>query len=388
LLLAIFLFSSAKGAGSSKISMQDENISVIAEFNGRNIADAQEESTAIVIDLEEEMTLFFKWNNTYSSDLEVSGITIELTYLDLKIYSIPYDLDIITHADSTSNYTIHQDLEPYLKQAGMNVVGGVYKIVCKLMYQILEEPVSTHEVSTPLYIRIGRGLTSVIGVAAIASTIVSGITGVGAIREVSKTIEVAKNINGVDNPEGLAQLSSMPKGLTVVKTADIPKETLKRTFESAKKYWEGKNCPKCLSDWTRNTTICESCGITIEEAEKLFGNMIVNLSEKAKEPISKTARGMGLKVLERLLGVDTAIVHIVLKTMVDVGIAKTQIAPRFIIKKLITNGLKVVVTTLVFLQISGLKVVGMNLLILSIVLGSAIPFATGLFVEKTINKKI
>ncbi|UCE38707.1 MAG: hypothetical protein JSW00_05625 [Thermoplasmata archaeon] len=369
--------------------MQDEKISIITEFNGRNIADAQEESTAIVIDIEEEMTLFFKWNNTYSSDLEVSGITIELTYLDLKIYSIPYDLDIITHAYSTSNYTIYQDLEPYLKQAGVNLVEGVYKIVCKLTYQILEEPVSTHELSTPLYIRIGGNLlTSVIGVAAIASTIVSGITGVGAIREVSKTIEVAKNINGVDNPKELAQLSSMPKGLTVVKTTDIPKETLKRTFESAKKYWEGKNCPKCLSDWARSTTICESCGITIEEAEKLFGNMIVNLSEKAKEPISKTARGMSLKVLERLLGVDTAIVHIVLKTMVDVGIAKTQIAPRFIIKKLITNGLKIVVTTIVFLQISGLKVVGMNLLILSIVLGSAIPFATGLVVEKTINKKI
>ena len=150
-----------------------------------------------MIDVEEKATIFFKWNNTCSSDIKISSIKIELTYLDLKIHSLTYNLNKVIHAYSTSNHTIHQNLEPYLKQAGVNLVEGVYKIICKPTYQILEEPVSIHELSTPLYIKIGGGITSVIGFAALAGSIVSGITVVRAIREVSHTVNVAKNINSV-----------------------------------------------------------------------------------------------------------------------------------------------------------------------------------------------
>ena len=155
-------------------------------------------------------------------------------------------------------------------------------------------------------------------------------------------------------------------------------------LESAKTHWEGKKCPKCQTKWPRKAKVCIKCGITIEEAKEIFGDKIVNLSIKARAPISKTARGLGLKVLERFLGVDTATIHLVLKTLVDVGMVKTKVSSRFIIKKLVTNGLKIAVTTIIFLQISGLKVFGTSYIILAVILGASIPFAVGYFLEKKV----
>ncbi len=75
-------------------------------------------------------------------------------------------------------------------------------------------------------------------------------------------------------------------------------------------------------------------------------------------------------------------VHIVLKTMVDVEMVKAKVSPRFIIKKFVINEIKIAITTIILLQISGLKVFGMSYLILAIILGASIPFAVGYFLEK------
>jgi len=75
-------------------------------------------------------------------------------------------------------------------------------------------------------------------------------------------------------------------------------------------------------------------------------------------------------------------VHIVLKTMVDVGMVKAKVSPRFIIKKFVINRLNIAITTIILLQISSLKVFGISYLILAIILGASIPFAIEYFLEK------
>jgi hypothetical protein len=235
-------------------------------------------------------------------------------------------------------------------------------------------------------------LTSILGITVAAGTVITGVTIVGAIRGTATTLNTVRVLNSVTDVNKLMSLSSISNDINVLSTSqmellkitDLPKQTIKRMLESAKTHWEGKKCPKCQTKWPRKAKVCIKCGITIEEAKEIFGDKIVNLSIKARAPISKTARGLGLKVLERFLGVDTATIHLVLKTLVDVGMVKTKVSPRFIIKKLVTNGLKIAVTTIIFLQISGLKVFGTSYIILAVILGASIPFAVGYFLEKKV----
>jgi ribosomal protein L40E len=349
---------------------------------------------AIVIDVEEETKIFLEWNNTCSSALKVSSFEIEFTYLDFKVYTLTYKLTTITPSYSTSNYTVYQNLEPYLKQADLTLIEGIYKIVFRLTYQILTEPVSTHELSMPLYIKFsGNLLGSVIGVTATAGVAVTALTIVGGFREASTVVETTKLINTAVNPNTLLNLDSLPNGLSAtqpaqaqwVKVGDLPKETVKRMYETAAKQWGGKTCPKCIGKWPIKATFCGKCGITLEEAKKIFSETVVPLTEKAKTPIYKTAGGIGVKVLARSLGIDTMMANCVLKTMLDSGLAKANVSSRFVINKFIINGSKIVVSAIIFLQISGLKVLGINYLILSIVLGATISFVVGKIVGRTLK---
>ncbi len=389
IVIALSLSSTVNVVESSKVSIQDENISVAIEINNINVIDAQEDSNALIINSKEDVYIFFEWNNTFSSDIKISRFEIEFTYLDFTIFSLPYELNIVTQSHTTSNYTIFQNLEPYLQQANIQLIEGAYRIICKVSYEILEETSSTHELSVPLYIKIGGNLlTSVVGVAATAGTVITGLTVLGAVREVSNTIEIAKIINTVVNPQTLVDLGSIPKGLDFLKPGDTPKETIKRMYETASKHWGGKKCPQCKAKWPRKAIACEKCGITSEEAKKLFSETVVKLTEKAKTPIYKTVGGVGVKVLARSLGVDTMMVNAVLKTMLDSGLAKARVSRRFIINKFIVNGSKIVVSAIIFLQISGLKVFGINYLILAIVLGATISFVVGNLVNRMLNIKI
>lgn len=388
IVIAICLSLTVNAVGSSKVSIQDENISVTIEINNINIIDAQEELTALMINSKEELHIFLEWNNTHTSNIKISRLEIEFTYLDFVIYSLPYELNILTQPHTTLNYSIFQDLEPYLQQSGVQLIEGAYRVTVKLSYEILET-VSTYELSIPLYVKIGGNLlSSVVGVAATAGTVLTGLTVLGAVREVSKTIEIAKVINTIVNPKSLLDLGSLPKGLEFLKPGDAPKETMKRMYETAQKHWGGKKCPKCKAKWPRKAAACEKCGITSEEAKKLFSETVVKLTEKAKMPMYKTAGGIGVKVLARSLGVDTMMVNAVLKTMLDSGLAKARVSRRFIINKFIVNGSKIVVSAIIFLQISGLKVFGIYYLILSIVLGATISFVVGNLVNKMLNIKI
>ncbi|RLI34548.1 hypothetical protein DRO66_08635 [Candidatus Bathyarchaeota archaeon] len=391
---AISLFSIVGASGVSPISLQDENISVIIKCNDINIADAQDESNAIVIDIEEDMKIFLEWNNTGSSDLKLSGFEVEFTYLDFKIYTLTYKLSTITPSNSTSKLVIYQNLKPYLKQADLNLIEGVYKIVFRLTYQILTEPTSTHELSTPVYVKFsGNLLGSVIGITATAGVAVTGLTIVRGLREASTVVETAKLINTAVNPNTLLSLDSLPNGLSAtpsaqtqwVKVGDLPKETIKRMYETAGKQWGGKKCPTCKGIWPSKVTFCGKCGITLEEARKIFSETIVPLTEKAKTPLYKTAGGIGVKVLARSLGIDTMMANCVLKTMLDSGLAKAKVSRRFIINKFIVNGSKIVVSVIIFLQISGLKVLGINYLILSIVLGATISYVVGTIVGRMLK---
>lgn len=123
----------------------------------------------------------------------------------------------------------------------------------------------------------------------------------------------------------------------------------------------------------------------MEEAEQLYSETVVKLTEKAKMPIYKTAGGVGVKVLARIMGADTMMVNAVLKTMLDSGLAKSKVSRRFIINKFIVNGSKLVVSPIIFLQISGLKVFGIYYLILSIILGATISFVVGTLVNRMLK---
>jgi ribosomal protein L40E len=385
-LVVIWISTSVHVVEASQVSIQDENLSVTIEVNNQNIIDAQEETTALVINSKEEIHIFLEWNNTYPSDLKITRFEVAFTYLDLTVYTIPYELNILTQPYSTLNYTIFQNLEPYLQQAGVQLVEGAYQIICKISYQIIEEPTSIHELSLPLYIKIGGNLlSSVVGVAATAGTIITGVTVLGAIREIATTIDVANIINNIVNPNRLVDLDSIPKGLEFLKPGDAPKETVKRMYEHASKHWHGKTCPKCNTKWPKKASVCEKCGITLAAAKKLFSEKVVKLTEKAKMPMYKTVGAVGVKVFARVLGADTMMVNCVLKTMLDSGLAKARVSRRFIINKFIVNGSKIIVSAIIFLQISGLKVFGIYYLIFAIILGATISFVVGTLVNKMLK---
>ena len=403
--------------------MQDDKISFSLTINEKNVFDAQNESDAIVLNAG-EVTLFLEWINTGTLPLKLHQLELGFTFLDLNVYSLTYELGNVIQPSTAGNHTFNLDFGPILKPAGINLVSGIYKVTCKLIYETLQPansshelstisymkmganmltPIlgyetsqaanSTHELSTPFYMRMGTNmLTSILGITVAAGTVITGVTIVGAIRGTATTLNTVRIINSVTDVNKLMSLTSVSNDINLLSTSqtdlfkdtDLPKQTIKRMLESAKTHWEGKKCPKCQTKWPRNAKACIKCGITIEEAKTIFGDKVVKLSIKARAPITKTARGLGLKVLERFLGVDTATIHLVLKTLVDVGMVKAKVSPRFIIKKLVTNGLKIAVTTIIFLQISGLKVFGTSYIILAVILGASIPFAVGYFLEKKV----
>ncbi len=403
--------------------MQDDKISFSLTINEKNVFDAQNESNAIVLNAG-EVTLYLEWINTGNSPIKLNQLELGFTFLDLNVYSLTYELGNVTQASSAGNHTFNLDFKPILQPGGINLVSGIYKVTCKLIYEILQPANSVHslstpvymtmesslltpiissetsqttdstfELSTPFYMKIGTNmLSSILGITVAAGTVITGVTIIGAIRGTATTLNTVRVLNSVTDVNKLMSLSSISNDINVLSTSqmellkitDLPKQTIKRMLESAKTHWEGKKCPKCQTKWPRKAKVCIKCGITIEEAKEIFGDKVVKLSIKARAPISKTARGLGLKVLERFLGVDTATIHLVLKTLVDVGMVKTKVSPRFIIKKLVTNGLKIAVTTIIFLQISGLKVFGTSYIILAVILGASIPFAVGYFLEKKV----
>ena len=71
--------------------------------------------------------------------------------------------------------------------------------------------------------------------------------------------------------------------------------------------------------------------------------------------------------------------------MLDSGLAKSKVSRRFIINKFIVNGSKIVVSAIIFLQISGLKVFGMPYLLLAIVLGVTISIVVGTLVNRMLK---
>jgi hypothetical protein len=407
----------------AKPSMQDDKISFSLIINDINVFDAQNESNAIILNAG-EVTLYLEWINTGNSPIKLHQFELGFTFLDLNVYSLTYDLGNVTQASSSGNHTFNLDFKPILQPGGVNLFSGVYKVTCKLIYEILQPTNSVHSLSTPVYMTMESRLltptissetsqttdstfelstpfylkmetnmlSSILGITVAAGTVITGVTIVGAIRGTATTLNTVRFLNSVTDVNKLMSFSSISNDINVLSTyqkellkiTDLPKQTLKRMLESAKKRWEGKKCPKCKTKWSRKAKVCIKCGITIEEAKEIFGDQVVKLSIKARAPISKTARGMGLKVLERYLGVDTATIHLVLKTMVDVGIVKTKVSPRFIIKKLVTNGIKMAVTTIILLQVSGLKVFGASYLILAVILGASIPFSVGYFLEKKV----
>jgi ribosomal protein L40E len=245
----------------------------------------------------------------------------------------------------------------------------------------------------PFYIKIGNLLTSIVGIGAIAVTVISGVTVIGAATGIGNTIGAANFINGVGG--SAKALGSIPNALrfsptdqmpSLIKSTDVSKATLKRCFESGLKQWDGKICPNCKSKWPLRERACKKCGTTRKVATKLFGEKVSKLTVKSFKPIKKTTVGLSLKALERLLSISTPAAHCVLKTLVDVGMVRAKISPWFVTKKLIVNGMKILATILVMLQVTGLKVVGINLIILTVVLGAAVSSVVGFTADKSLTK--
>jgi Ca-activated chloride channel family protein len=407
-----------------KLSMQDDTISFSLIIDEQNIIDAQNESDPIVLNAD-EVTLFLEWINTGTSSLKLHQLELGFTFLDLTVYSLTYELGNIISPSSTGNYTFTLDFGPILKPAGVNLVSGIYKVTCKLIYETVQTTDPTHEVSmvsykemetsippsilsyataqtvdsihevdTNFYMKMESNmLTSVLGIAVTAGTALSIVTALGATREVTTAIQTVRSISSAADINQLLGLKSLPNGLNIlpsgqsewVKVGDLPKETIKRMYESAKKHWDGKKCPKCKAKWAKNAPKCVKCGISLEEAEKLHSETVVKLTEKAKMPIYKTAGGVGVKVLARMMGLDTMIVNAVLKTMLDSGLAKSKVSRRFILNKFIVNGSKLIVSAIIFLQIAGLKVFGGYYLIFAIILGATISFVVGTLVNRMLK---
>jgi hypothetical protein len=319
--------TTAHGPESLDDSLHDENLSVYAALNGRNVLDANSTSIPLVLDLVDPMLLTIQINVTSTHDLNVSG-SIVFYYQGIAVFPIVI-IDSLTHStwiwmNQTSvvpPVNAYINFTSLFNYGPLKLITGVIQAAMEFSYYIDIESDTTKHIltSNSFYVSIPSSqtdiFTSVAGISTSVAT-VGLVYGVGngfkslfdglktayKLRGIHKKASEIRSLPNLTVIGALPLLFSMLAGMTKVgkkkKKGEEKTETARedssvseyiirqRLRESAPDAWQGDKCPKCKRDWNKKLDMCKKCNLTSDDARIEYADHLAS-----KVPIALRVMG-------------------------------------------------------------------------------------------------
>lgn len=361
----------------------------LVEVNGINLVEAKDKGHTITIDPEGEVNFEISYTVVGEYPISIDGFKIIIVFLDLDTYSSTQELDVETPLGGEGSIVQTIKLKDYLGVGDIQFVSGIYKLRVEVYYSV-EGRAEALE-GEPFYVRItGNPMMTGMGVVAVAGVASAGISIASLAWSAKEAIlfELNRSIMST-KVSPTAELMNFYKGRL---TDRAQSEVTQRASSFARKTWRREKCPSCGSKWPEGQAICPKCGVTLEEAEKLYSKLFGEKCLKACEEVGVSVSGLNISEIAQSIGermlVTTDIISFLAKSglaLVEPHVGKRMKAST---RKLVFTGLYTCIVSLFWIQACGLEAVSLYMLIFAILTGIVLPMIISRLLDSRIRSSL
>jgi hypothetical protein len=370
-------------------TIQDENLLVYIDMDGKHIKDATQKSSPIRIDPNNGVIARVQY-------LAVSDSLIELG--DLKTVFIVADVDALSKTDTidvtlshSDNFTFIQTwkFKNYVGNKNIALISGIYQVRYDLYYKIDSEDYVLE--GLPFFIRFSANpMTSIFGVVSTLALTITGISLLKLLSSIRKSIpaEVEKSIN-YTKISPTSELISYYQELSFSK---VQAEVSRVAFGYAVNRVRSEKCPKCKADWPKDNVQCPNCDLTLKEADELYAESLAKKALDTSKEVVESVDGLSLSDIASSLGEGitpaTDIVEII--TFSGLALIQPRVSKTWSKKtrSLVFSGLQTTIYSLFWFQAVGVGTVSLAMLVIAILSGIFIPIIFGKVLGDNIMEKV
>ena len=389
ILLCTFIQISVIGLpDQSVLTIKDENFEVFIDFDGINIREAAEESNAILLDPDVDVLARLEYLVVGNYSIEVDKLKTVFSLADFDAWSKIDRLDFTLYPGGNFTFVQTWKFKNYIGSRNIGIVSGIYQVRYDLYYRV--EGYSKVIKSVPFYVRFsGNPITSVFGVAATVGVAHAGISILGLVNSMRKSIqlEVDRSIEST-KVSPTKKLMGYYKGKSYKSVQD---EVSNVAFRYATKLWRGDKCPQCGTDWPEGHKACPSCHLTLEEAQELYSKLLRDKSLNACREVVDSVSGLSLSSIANNLGEGVTPTTDIISVLTFSGLALVQprVAKSWGKKtgSLVFTGLRTTVFSLFWVQACGVEEISLTMLVIAVISGTLLPMLIGKVLGNNIKEK-
>ena len=339
----------------------DDNVKIYIALDGRTITDASE-SSPIVIDPEANTTISLSANITSSLAVYNLSGAIGFFYQSIKVFSLSIRQaeigyiapgSILPPVEAVIN--LGEILSAEYGGFEIELVTGIFQASVDFAYHlqgedIVADPPHTFSMSFYLTMPPKDILGAIFTVAGIATSVatVGAVVGFGwNIKALIEGLSTASKVRSIQKKAGelrslpnLTVLGALPALFAVVSGIRI-REKSKRKVEEKEESQEGVSeyrvrqrlrevapdafpgdkCPKCMGKWNNELKTCKKCKIDIEEARRLYADLLIAKLPRALKVVNKK-KSISIKKLSKKTKSNQYNAGVIGAALVDTGLTE------------------------------------------------------------------
>ena len=371
----------------SNLALKDDHIEIIIEIEGQNIQNAVDKENAIQIhptgDIYGKLICKIIGNDT----IYIDKVKIGFVIIDRDVFSNEMDINVSLNSGDELRINQTFTFQDVLGLETFSFVSGIYNLKYYLYYsfnassEVLE--------GQPFYMNIiGNPLTSVTGIVSTAAVAYAGVTTVGLINSMSKSIprEIG---NSIDNSS--VKATQKLKSFYEAKSfKSLQNEVSKSAFGYAK-VWKAGKCPSCNIEWPDGEEVCPGCHITVEESQEIYAKTLEQKSLNVCEEIINSASTLSVYGIAQNIGAGTIPTTSIVSVLINSGLSIAQ--PRMgkswnaKTRKLVFKGLSTALTSVLWVQAIGFEVISLSMLAVALLTATVPALIISKILENMIKVK-
>lgn len=339
----------------------DDNVKIYIALDGRTITDASE-SSPIVIDPEANTTISLSANITSSLAVYNLSGAIGFFYQSIKVFSLSIRQaevgyiapgSILPPVEAVIN--LGEILSAEYGGFEIELVTGIFQASVDFAYHlqgedIVADPPHTFSVSFYLTMPPKDILGVIFTVAGIATSVatVGAVVGFGwNIKALIEGLSTASKVRSIQKKAGelrslpnLTVLGALPALFAVVSGIKIREKSKKKVEEKeesqegvseyrvrqrlrevAPDAFPGDKCPKCMGKWNKELKTCKKCKIDIEEARRLYADLLIAKLPGALKVVNKK-KSISIKKLSKKTKSNQYNAGVIGAALVDTGLTE------------------------------------------------------------------
>jgi hypothetical protein len=371
------------------LAFHDDDFDVLINFDGKNVLDSLDESDAISLDPDVDVLARLEYLVESNRSVEVEKLKTVFSLADVDAVSKTNELGFTLSPGENFTFIQTWKFKNYVWFRNIGLISGVYRVRYDLYYS--SNGVSKVLKGIPFYVRFsGNPITSVFGAMATIALTQAGVSLLGLVNSMRKSIEMEVN-KAIESTKvsPTEKLKGYYKGMSYRK---VQNEVSKIAYGHATNLLRGDQCPQCGTKWLEDQDKCINCQLTLEEARDIYSKSLGDRSLKASKEVVDSVSGLSLSNIAHRLGEGVVPTTSIISVLIFSGlaIAQPRVAKSWAVKtrKLVFTGLRTTLFSLFWIQACGIATVSLVMLIIAILSGFFIPFVISKVLGSNIKTKV